>query len=107
MSKDFARDLGYLSKFLQGLRTHAASLEAPASARLAALLDDQERAWAEIRSLIAAGTVDPGAAPVEASRLAPEAPRPAPETPLKPAAPSVATTGEATGRRFTVGSLIS
>lgn len=100
MSKDFARDLGYLSKFLQGLRTHAASLEAPASARLAALLDDQDRAWAEIRSLIAAGTVDPGAAPVEA-------PRPAPETPLKPAAPSVATTGEATGRRFTVGSLIS
>ena len=100
MSKDFARDLGYLSKFLQGLRTHAASLEAPASARLAALLDDQERAWAEIRSLIAAGTAEPGAAPVEA-------PRPAPEAPLKPAAPSVATTGEATGRRFTVGSLIS
>lgn len=97
MPQDFARDLGYLAKFLQALQMHADSLEAPAGDRLKSLLGEQEAAWAEIRALLAG---DPRAAAGAADAPAAAAP----ETTLLPvpAAPPAAAM-----RRLTVGSLLS
>jgi hypothetical protein len=60
---DFARDLGYLDKFLVALRAHAGTLGAGAGARLAALLDEEERRWAEIRALLSGAPTKAPAAP--------------------------------------------
>jgi hypothetical protein len=49
---DFARDLGYLDKFLAGLATHAKSLPEPAGSRLAALVAEELVRWREITSLL-------------------------------------------------------
>lgn len=97
MPKDFSRDLGYLDKFLSGLRDHAATLGEPAGARLLALLDEQDRAWSEIRGILAGGTGAPAAA------------KPASETEPTSAAPEAsvaAVTPEAPYKRLTVGSLM-
>ncbi len=95
MPKDFSRDLGYLDKFLQGLRDHAATLGEPAASRLGTLLGEQDRAWAEIKSLLAA-------APVSASATAPASPALRERRTETPAAP----TPEAPSKRLTVGSLM-
>lgn len=93
MPKDFSRDLGYLDKFLQGLRDHAATLGEPAASRLGTLLGEQDRAWAEIKSLLAG-------APVSAS--APASPALRERGTEAPAAPS----SEPPSKRLTVGSLM-
>jgi len=96
MPKDFSRDLGYLDKFLLGLRAHAATLDASAGSRLVTLLDEQDRAWSEIRGILAGGS---GASPGPAG--APEAEAaPAPESAPEAVAP------EAPYKRLTVGSLM-
>jgi hypothetical protein len=98
MPKDFSRDLGYLDKFLQGLRDHAASLGDPAATRLSTLLDQQDRAWAEIRGLLSGGAAS-GTPQTAQSDLA-----------TKTEAPFVEPTGatnEAMAKRLTVGSLMS
>lgn len=53
MPKDFSRDLGYLDKFLKGLRAHAMTLAEPSRTRLSTLLDEQDQAWAEIKEHLA------------------------------------------------------
>lgn len=95
MPKDFSRDLGYLDKFLQGLRDYAATLGEPAASRLGTLLGEQDRAWAEIKSLLAG-------APVSASAPAPASSAPRERGTETPAAP----TPEAPAKRLTVGSLM-
>ncbi len=98
MPKDFSRDLGYLDRFLQGLRDHAASLGEPAAARLGALLDEQDRAWTEIRGLLSGGSAS-GAPQTAQPALATKTEAPFIE-------PGVAT-NEAKAKRLTVGSLMS
>lgn len=105
MPQDFSRDLGYLDKFLHGLRAHAATLGEPAGSRLAALMDEQDRAWTEIKGILAggsgSGSANPGsqnsasAGSSERAAAAPEAE--ASESPRAEAAP----------KRLTVGSLMS
>lgn len=100
MAKDFSRDLGYLDKFLQGLHAHAGTLGEPASSRLAALLDEQERVWGEIRGLLT-GTPEAAGAPTG---------DPGPGTSSAPTAGSgeaAALQASADQKRFTVGSMIS
>lgn len=98
MAKDFSRDLGYLDKFLQGLRAHAATLGEPAASRLASMLGEQERAWGEIRSLLAgakataSGATGPGSEASNASSPG--------------SATATASQTSASPRRFTVGSMI-
>jgi hypothetical protein len=96
MPKDFSRDLGYLDKFLQGLRDHAATLGEPAGSRLGELLDEQDRAWAEIKGLLAGS-------PVTTSSSTTVTP-PASESTTESAAPPAA---EAPSKRLTVGSLMA
>lgn len=103
MPKDFARDLGYLAKFLQDLRAHAATLGAPAGPRLMALLDSEDAAWAEIRALLEGQPAGDASVPnAEAPARAAVSEHGAP----KPVAPPLMTSGEATMRRLTVGSLL-
>lgn len=55
----FQRDLGYLDRFLEKLREHAAGLaDRAAGDRLSALMDEEVRRWGEIRALL--GDVSPG-----------------------------------------------
>ena len=97
MPKDFSRDLGYLDKFLQGLRAHAATLDASASSRLVTLLDEQDRAWSEIRGILAGGGgASSTAKPATVSEPAPAAPD----------SSAAAVTPEAPYKRLTVGSLM-
>ena len=98
MPQDFSRDLGYLDKFLQGLRAHAATLKAPAGSRLVALMDEQDRAWAEIRGILAG---DPGA--IASAPAAPGSESPREEADRGVTAPA----SESPTKRLTVGSLIS
>ncbi len=92
MPSEFSRDLGYLAKFLGGLRTHASTL-GPAGTRLEALLDEQDRAWAEIQALLAGSQVI--ADPTIGKTALAGAPM-----------PTTAAKGAST-RRLTVGSLLS
>ncbi len=66
----FARDLGYLAKFFDSLRTHAGTLDSVAAQRLLSLLDEEAARWDEIKRLLAgagpqepAGKSNPGPAP--------------------------------------------
>jgi hypothetical protein len=95
MPKDFSRDLGYLDKFLQGLREHAATLGEPAAARLGALLDEQDRAWAEIKPLLSGSPVTSSTATGTAAPAENAAENAAPMAP------------EAPSKRLTVGSLMT
>ena len=97
MPKDFSRDLGYLDKFLQGLRDHAATLGEPAASRLGTLLGEQDRAWAEIKSLLAGAPVSASVAPVASGSPAPREPG---------AGNPQGSTSEAPSKRLTVGSLM-
>lgn len=104
MAKDFSRDLGYLDKFLRALRDHAATLEAPASTRLLALLDEQDRAWSEIKGLLAGTPVSVAmASPVQAAA------EPAPRVAAESAASEspAAKIPDLPPRRLTVGSLMT
>ena len=102
MPKDFSRDLGYLDKFLQGLRAHAATLGGSAGTRLSALMDEQDRAWAEIKGILEGAPVAQSASPAAsagAMRSAAESVSSEPAT--------AARSAEAAPRRLTVGSLMT
>lgn len=102
MPKDFSRDLGYLDKFLQGLREHAATLGAPGGSRLLALLDEQDQAWGEIRGILAGGS----GASSESGKASTS--RNASTTDEASAAPAAgAAIPEVPSKRLTVGSLMS
>ena len=98
MPKDFSRDLGYLDKFLQGLRAHAATLGEPAGSRLAALLNEQDRAWTEIRGILAGNPGTSATAPAASEPKASQEPEARGERAPAP---------ESSAKRLTVGSLIS
>lgn len=77
----FARDLGYLAKFLESLRTHASTLDPAEGQRLLSLLDEESGRWAEIKQILAGeATSNPGttAAAEPASAEPPQAGRPRP-----------------------------
>lgn len=97
MPKDFSRDLGYLDKFLMALRAHAETLGDAEASRLKALLDAQDRSWAEIRGLLGG---EKAAAPASSASV---------EAPKEEAPPVAAREAvrEALPKRLTVGSLIS
>ncbi len=48
----FQRDLGYLAKFFDALRAHAATLDQASRERLLALLDAEQARWREITALL-------------------------------------------------------
>jgi len=56
----FARDLGYLAKFLDSLRTHSGNLDPIAGQRLLSLLDEEVARWNEIRALLAGAAPEAG-----------------------------------------------
>ncbi len=75
----FARDLGYLDKFLTGLGAHADSLSEPQRSELKRLVEAEVSQWARIKALLQ------GEAPAAQSHSAPgpaasdqKAPDPAP-----------------------------
>lgn len=96
MPAPFARDLGYLEKFLGALEAHATSLPEPEGARLASLLREERARWEEIGALLG-GQAAPGQ---EADSEAP--PASASPARMAPAAP----TQELPRPRWTVGSLL-
>ncbi|MBM3267850.1 MAG: hypothetical protein FJZ01_09400 [Candidatus Sericytochromatia bacterium] len=73
----FQRDLGYLAKFLAGLRTHAADLPPAARERLLALLDEEDASWREITALLGAAAPLPNPAAPDATAPGRPAGRPA------------------------------
>lgn len=95
----FARDLGYLAKFLESLRSHAATLEPVAGQRLLSLLDEEAGRWDEIKRILA-GQV-PGAPAAQAVAQPQASKAPEPEAPPAPQ-PEV---GRPNATGFTVGSL--
>lgn len=87
----FARDLGYLDKFLVSLKTHAGTLSEPQRSELLGLLDEEAQRWGRIK-----GILDGQAAPAAASAKAEASNSPAP----------VAGSVEPASRGWTVGSLM-
>jgi hypothetical protein len=97
---DFARDLGYLDKFLSAVKAHAGTVGGPAGSRLAQLMDEEQSRWQEIRGLLAGG--NPGQNPGPTASHAP------PLAPSSSGAPIAAPThgGRRMRLQLTVGSLI-
>lgn len=83
----FARDLGYLDKFLVSLKTHAGTMSEPQRSELIDLVSEQVERWGRIKGILSGQ-----AAPVEAAGT-------------KDAEPAPAQAGSAT-RGWTVGSLM-
>lgn len=98
-AKDFSRDLGYLDKFLSALRAQAVALGGTSGSRLATLMDEQERAWTEIRAIL-------GGSPASASDASEGAAAGMPTTPETPAI-GLDTPPAASAKTLTVGSLIA
>lgn len=72
----FARDFGYLEKFLQAITAHAANAPGPAGERLRELLEGEGERWSEVRAVLEgrgptaagrSGARPPAAAPAAAS----------------------------------------
>lgn len=59
----FARDLGYLDKFLAALRGHAEGLPEPRRQELLRLLASEDGQWARIKALLGAEACDPPEVP--------------------------------------------
>jgi hypothetical protein len=99
---DFARDLGYLDKFLASLLAHADSLTPTEGARLRALVDEEVRRWAEIRALLDAGVKGAGASTEARPAAAPTEPAEKKEVrPMVRASRAVAlTVGSLVGKTF-------
>ncbi|MBO9539540.1 hypothetical protein J7643_03005 [bacterium] len=86
----FARDLGYLDKFLTNLKTHAGSLAEPQRGELVKLLDEEVQRWDRIKALLSGVAV-------------------APQETASASAPAVKTApaqAERAGKGWTVGSLM-
>lgn len=92
----FARDLGYLAKFLESLRAHAGTLDPARGQRLLALLDEEAERWEEIKRILA------GEAAVPARSRPPEAPA---RGKVPADSPGEAQRQQAGRLAFTVGSL--
>ncbi|HEY9900367.1 MAG TPA: hypothetical protein V6D00_14425 [Pantanalinema sp.] len=67
----FARDLGYLDKFLAGLKAHAQGLSEPQRAELLGLLEEEVARWGRIKGILGGGGGSPVAAPSTAGGTAP------------------------------------
>lgn len=97
-SAAFARDLGYLDKFLTSLTAHAATLPGEQGARLKQLMAEEGQRWAEIKRLLdgqaPASNAGPGPAGMAVAPVA-AVTAPALTGPPKPSSMS-----------FTVGSLL-
>lgn len=89
---DFARDLGYLDKFLSGLTQHAATLPPAQGTRLKELMSEEATRWAEIKRLLA------GEVPASHAHQQP--------TPPSAMAPVVKTPEPTRSAGLTVGSLL-
>lgn len=99
----FARDFGYLDKFLAGVTAHAAGVPGSRGDRLRELLSGEIERFSEIRSLLAGA--EPGARPAEsgerpAERGSDVSPTSRPIDLVPNSAPAVP------GRALTVGSLL-
>jgi hypothetical protein len=97
--EQFARDFGYLDKFLAGLAKHAETLPPDRGSRLKALMAEEVTRWDEVKRLLAGGA--PAATP--ASVAPPPAPAPGVAAPSAPA-PGPAAAMAPQG--LTVGSLL-
>lgn len=72
----FARDLGYLDKFLKTLATHAESMPEPQRAELLRLVAAEAAHWDRIKALLSGNAASaPAAAPVASAALVSAAPR--------------------------------
>ena len=100
---DFARDFGYLDKFLAGLAKHADTLPPAQGARLKTLMAEEHTRWAEVKRLLAGEATSAPVAPTHAQPPAPAGPSIAAQPP-QPA--PVASSGPAHPVGLTVGSLI-
>lgn len=90
--EQFARDFGYLDKFLVSIAKHAETLPPERAGRLKQLMSEETTRWEEVKRLLAGGA--PGAAPA-ASTAAPDAPAKA--APTGPVAPTGLTIGSLLG----------
>lgn len=105
----FARDFGYLAKFLVAVEEHAASVGGARGDRLRELLAGEVERFAEIRSLLSGAepatgpTVEREDAPSTAGDLEPSG---SASSPLPSPAASPRSIPPAVGRELTVGSLL-
>lgn len=106
----FARDFGYLDKFLLAVNEHASSVEGARGARLRELLAGEVERFSEVRRLLAGGEPDAAASRADgADRGDADANRgDADATDRSRPAPGdrPGSAGPAPGRELTVGSLL-
>lgn len=97
--EQFARDFGYLDKFLVSVAKHAETLPPERGGRLKQLMAEETARWEEVKRLLA-GSAPTAATPANATATASPAPilaaRPA-EGPQGLAAPSGLTVGSLLG----------
>lgn len=89
----FARDFGYLDKFLTGLAQHATTIPGERGARLVRLMSEEATRWQEIKQLLSGAGSEP----------LPSVPQ-APRSPSSPTTPPPVAAGPA--GHLTVGSLL-
>lgn len=95
--EQFARDFGYLDKFLVNMAKHAETLPPDRGGRLKQIMAEETARWDEVKRLLAGGA-PAGGAPTSV-------PTAAPSTPAAPAA-APAREGSPAPVGLTVGSLL-
>lgn len=103
MDANFARDFGYLDKFLVNVANHANTLPPERGARLKALMIEETARWAEVKALLEGNAAPAYSVPTANAPLSTPAPSPVVSVPAATAAASAA------GKpipQLTVGSLM-